>query len=64
MISVVGLESVMMHDGVCLKGLFPSRERPVHEILVQRPFKKRGENHPATETDRRPKNKRFKSDHI
>jgi hypothetical protein len=37
---VVGFESVVMHDGMCAKGVIEPAERPVHEIAVQRPLKK------------------------
>jgi hypothetical protein len=39
-IGMVGLESVVMHDGVRAEGVIKTAEGPVHEIAVQRPFKK------------------------
>jgi hypothetical protein len=48
-----------MHNGVRPEGVVEFSERPVHEIAVQRPLKKRGEHNAPAEADRRPKNKRF-----
>ena len=57
MIGVIGLESMVMDDGVRAEGVIKISERPVHEITMQRPFKKRGENNASAETDRRPEYK-------
>jgi hypothetical protein len=58
-VSVVGFESVVMDDGVRLKSVAEIKKRAVHEITMQRPFKKRGENGGAGKTDRGPKYKVF-----
>ena len=59
MISVVGFENMVMHDGVRVERVTEIKERAVHEILVQRPFEERGEHDTGGKTDRGPHQKCF-----
>jgi hypothetical protein len=47
----------MMGEGVALVGIAEIKSRPVHEVAVQNPFKKRAEDCANDHADGGPKNK-------
>ena len=54
MIRVVGPEDAMMRQGVGTIGVGEASDRPVHDIAMQRPFEKGGNNDTGDKTDGRP----------
>lgn len=58
MIRGVPLENMMMNQRVLLKRIPEALPGLVHEETVQRPFKKRGKDHPRSKSNRKPKKER------
>jgi hypothetical protein len=56
-VGLVRLEYLMVDDGVRLESVAEIPNRTVHHILMQSPFKERGENHTYRETREAPENK-------
>lgn len=55
MVGLVGLENLMVNDGVRFEGVIKFADRAMHDETVQRPFKERGVNDGANKTNSAPK---------
>lgn len=55
-VGVIRLEGLMMHDCVSLEGVAKRAHWAMHDVLVQRPLKERGEGDVTEKTDPEPEN--------
>lgn len=56
MISMVSLERMVMDDGVRTEWIIKAANWFMHDVTMERPFKKGRKDYAEAETNRRPKN--------